>query len=200
MREARDFPEFHELGAIAVGFDVAARIGLSLRHIDLLDDGTVEIAPVAGLNWAAFAEDPSFGVHRHRHRQPVHPGRVRGHRFSRRSSIHLMGRPRSRAASSTAISLRLEYTFWPNAPRSDTRTFRWPTRGRPPTLPTRPSSSPPTSRGMSAARACRWTERCWPRADRRPPCQGRAGSTGGIDGRRLAVQEAGGAGRGEVRH
>ena len=25
------------------------------------------------------AEDPSVGVHRHRHRQPVHPGRVRGH-------------------------------------------------------------------------------------------------------------------------
>ena len=49
------------LGAIAVGFDVAARIGLSLRHIDLLDDGTVEIAPVAGLSWAAFASTVAAG-------------------------------------------------------------------------------------------------------------------------------------------
>lgn len=49
------------LGAIAVGFDVAARIGLSLRHIDLLDDGTVEIAPVAGLSWAAFASTVATG-------------------------------------------------------------------------------------------------------------------------------------------
>ena len=49
------------LGAVAVGFDVAARIGLSLRHIDLLDDGTVEIAPVAGLSWAAFASTVAAG-------------------------------------------------------------------------------------------------------------------------------------------
>ncbi len=49
------------LGAIAVGFDIAARIGLSLRHIDLLDDGTVEIAPVAGLSWAAFASTVATG-------------------------------------------------------------------------------------------------------------------------------------------
>ena len=49
------------LAAIAVGFDVAARIGLSLRHIDLLDDGTVEIAPVAGLSWAAFASTVAAG-------------------------------------------------------------------------------------------------------------------------------------------
>ena len=49
------------LAAIAVGFDVAARIGLSLRHIDLLDDGSVEIAPVAGLSWAAFASTVAAG-------------------------------------------------------------------------------------------------------------------------------------------
>ena len=49
------------LGAIGVGFDVAARIGLSLRHIDILDDGTIEIAPVAGLSWAAFAATVAAG-------------------------------------------------------------------------------------------------------------------------------------------
>jgi 2-methylcitrate dehydratase PrpD len=49
------------LGAIAIGFDVAARIGLSLRHIDILQDGTIEIAPVAGLSWAAFAATVATG-------------------------------------------------------------------------------------------------------------------------------------------
>lgn len=49
------------LGALAVGFDVAARIGLSLRHIDLLDHGNVEIAPVAGLSWASFASTVAAG-------------------------------------------------------------------------------------------------------------------------------------------
>lgn len=47
--------------AVAVGFDVAARIGLSLKHIDILADGSVEIAPVAGLSWAAFASTVAAG-------------------------------------------------------------------------------------------------------------------------------------------
>ena len=49
------------LAAVAVGFDVAARIGLSLRHIDILDNGKIEIAPVAGLSWAAFASTVAAG-------------------------------------------------------------------------------------------------------------------------------------------
>jgi 2-methylcitrate dehydratase PrpD len=47
--------------AIAVGFDVAARIGLSLRHIDVDEDGTVQTAHVAGLSWAAFASTVATG-------------------------------------------------------------------------------------------------------------------------------------------
>ena len=43
------------LAAIAVGFDVAARIGLSLRNFEVMDDGRVEIATAAGLTWASFA-------------------------------------------------------------------------------------------------------------------------------------------------
>ena len=43
------------LAAIAVGFDVAARIGLSLRNFEILEDGSLEIAPAAGLSWASFA-------------------------------------------------------------------------------------------------------------------------------------------------
>ena len=43
------------LAAIAVGFDVAARIGLSLRNFEIMEDGSLEIAPVAGLTWASFA-------------------------------------------------------------------------------------------------------------------------------------------------
>lgn len=51
-REGSPGAEF--VAAVAIGFDVAARIGISLKHIDLLDDGTVEIAPVSGLSWAAY--------------------------------------------------------------------------------------------------------------------------------------------------
>ena len=40
---------------------MAARIGLSLRHIDILDDGTIAIAPVAGLSWAAFSSTVAAG-------------------------------------------------------------------------------------------------------------------------------------------
>ena len=46
---------------MTVGFDVAARIGLSLRHIDILENGKIEIAPVAGLSWAAFASTVAAG-------------------------------------------------------------------------------------------------------------------------------------------
>ena len=42
------------LAAVAVGFDVAARIGISLRSLDILEDGRIEIAPVSGLTWASF--------------------------------------------------------------------------------------------------------------------------------------------------
>ena len=49
------------LAAVAVGYDVAARIGLSCRQLDVNDDGTVEIAPVGGLSWAAFASTISTG-------------------------------------------------------------------------------------------------------------------------------------------
>jgi 2-methylcitrate dehydratase PrpD len=42
------------VAAVAVGFDVAARIGLSCKQLDVTADGTVEIAPVGGLSWAAF--------------------------------------------------------------------------------------------------------------------------------------------------
>lgn len=42
------------VASVAVGFDVAARIGLSCKQLDVSDDGTVEIAPVGGLSWASF--------------------------------------------------------------------------------------------------------------------------------------------------
>jgi len=61
ITEATDRSGADLLGAVAVGYDVAARIGLSLKHIDILADGTVEIAPVAGLSWAAFASTVAAG-------------------------------------------------------------------------------------------------------------------------------------------
>jgi 2-methylcitrate dehydratase PrpD len=49
------------VSAIAVGFDVAARIGLALKHLDVTEDGRVEIAPVSGLSWATFAATVGAG-------------------------------------------------------------------------------------------------------------------------------------------
>jgi 2-methylcitrate dehydratase PrpD len=43
------------LASIAIGFDVAARIGLSLRHLDVMPDGRIETGTVSGLSWAGFA-------------------------------------------------------------------------------------------------------------------------------------------------
>ena len=47
--------------AVAVGFDVAARIGLSLRTLDTKPDGRTVISPVAGSSWAAFAAAVAAG-------------------------------------------------------------------------------------------------------------------------------------------
>jgi 2-methylcitrate dehydratase PrpD len=49
------------VAAVAVGFDVAARIGLSLKHLDVGDDGRVEVAPVSGLSWATFGATVAAG-------------------------------------------------------------------------------------------------------------------------------------------
>ena len=47
--------------AVAVGFDVAARIALSLRTLDTKPDGRTVISPVAGSSWAAFAATVAAG-------------------------------------------------------------------------------------------------------------------------------------------
>ena len=47
--------------AVAVGFDVAARIALSLRTLDTMPDGRTVISPVAGSSWAAFAATVAAG-------------------------------------------------------------------------------------------------------------------------------------------
>lgn len=49
------------LTGVAVGFEVAARIGLSLKHLDVDPDGRVEVAPVSGLSWATFAATVAAG-------------------------------------------------------------------------------------------------------------------------------------------
>src|SRR5487761_734843 len=47
--------------AVCVGFDVAARIALSLRTLDTTPDGRTVISPVAGSSWAAFAATVAAG-------------------------------------------------------------------------------------------------------------------------------------------
>jgi 2-methylcitrate dehydratase PrpD len=47
--------------AVCVGFDVAARIALSLRTLDTTPDGLTVISPVAGSSWAAFAATVAAG-------------------------------------------------------------------------------------------------------------------------------------------
>jgi len=47
--------------AVCVGFDVAARIALSLRTLDTTPDGRTVISPVAGSSWAAFAAAVAAG-------------------------------------------------------------------------------------------------------------------------------------------
>ena len=48
--------------AVCVGFDVAARIALSLRTLDTTPDGRTVISPVAGSSWAAFAATVAAGA------------------------------------------------------------------------------------------------------------------------------------------
>ena len=48
--------------AVCVGFDVAARIALSLRTLDTTPDGRTVISPVAGSSWAAFAATVAAGL------------------------------------------------------------------------------------------------------------------------------------------
>jgi len=47
--------------AVCVGFDVAARIAMSLRTLDTTPDGRTVISPVAGSSWAAFAAAVAAG-------------------------------------------------------------------------------------------------------------------------------------------
>jgi 2-methylcitrate dehydratase PrpD len=47
--------------AVAIGFDVGARIALSLRTLDTTPGGHTIISPVAGLSWAAFAATVAAG-------------------------------------------------------------------------------------------------------------------------------------------
>jgi 2-methylcitrate dehydratase PrpD len=47
--------------AVTVGFDVGARIALSLRTLDTTPGGHTVISPVAGLSWAAFAATVAAG-------------------------------------------------------------------------------------------------------------------------------------------
>ncbi len=49
------------VAAVCVGFDVAARIALSLRTLDTTPDGRTVISPVAGSSWAAFAAAVAAG-------------------------------------------------------------------------------------------------------------------------------------------
>jgi len=49
------------VAAVCVGFDVAARIALSLRTLDTTSDGRTVISPVAGSSWAAFAAAVAAG-------------------------------------------------------------------------------------------------------------------------------------------
>ena len=49
------------LAAVAIGFDVAARVALSLRPLDTTEDGRVVMSPVSGSSWAAFAATVATG-------------------------------------------------------------------------------------------------------------------------------------------
>jgi 2-methylcitrate dehydratase PrpD len=61
MAELSGEPGKDLVASIAVAFEVAGRIGLSLRHLDVMPDGRIEVGVVSGLSWAAFAATVAAG-------------------------------------------------------------------------------------------------------------------------------------------
>lgn len=49
------------IAATAIGYDVAARVGMSLRGLSIDDEGELRFAPVTGYSWCGFAAAVSSG-------------------------------------------------------------------------------------------------------------------------------------------